>query len=71
MSKLSPAARRCTFRLCLNRIHRKIAKVEEEIAEVGRAFSVLLRASPEEVSQRQSGLMLHALSCCGNSHSKD
>ena len=32
MSKLSLAARRRSLRLCLKRIHRKIAKVEEEIA---------------------------------------
>ena len=33
MSKLSPAARCRSPRLCLKRIHRKIAKGEEEIAE--------------------------------------
>ena len=33
MSKLSLAARRRSLRLCLKRIHRKIAKVEEETAE--------------------------------------
>ena len=57
--------------LHLNRIRRKIARVEEKITEVGRPSSVRLRARPEAVSQRQSGLMLRALSCCGNSHSKD
>ena len=32
---------------------------------------VRLRARPEAVGEGQSGLMLHVLSCYGNSHSKD
>ncbi len=48
----------------------KIAKVEEEITEVVRPFSVRLRARPEAVC-RQSVLMLRALSDGGNSHSTD
>ncbi len=35
------------------------------------AHSVALRARPEAAGEAQSGLMLRALSCCGNSHSKD
>ena len=36
MSKLSPAARRRSLRLRLDRTYRKIAEVEEEIAETQR-----------------------------------
>ncbi len=49
----------------------RLREVEEGITEVGRPFSVRLRASPEAVGERQSGLMLHALSYCESSHSKD
>jgi len=49
----------------------KIAKVEEEITEVVRPFSVRLRTSPEAVGESQSGLMLRALSCCGSSYFED
>ncbi len=62
---------RRALRLRLKRIHRKIAKVEEEITEVGRPFSVRLRAGPEAVCEGESGLMLHALSCCGSNQSGD
>ena len=53
-TELTPSARDRALDIRLKRIHRKIAKGEEEITEVGRPFSVRFRARPEAVCEGQS-----------------